>query len=73
VYWYNPTTKTMEHRDAPATYEEALRVLGGDPDSEAFVREYRGWRILGNDPMAALYRTGEAFRQMHAGRQPSVF
>jgi hypothetical protein len=60
VFWYNPTTHTMEKVPAPLVDAQAIEMLSGHPDSDEFIEEYRVWRASG-DIVEALQRTGETF------------
>ena len=63
MYWYNPTTGASERVAAPATDEEAVDMLMGDPDYSAqFVEEYLKLRRSGTPIEAALVLVG------HEGR-----
>jgi hypothetical protein len=65
MYWYNPTTCTMEE-DAPTPLvdAQAINMLSGHPDSDEFIEEYRRWR-QSYGIVEALQRTGDRFRMRH--------
>jgi hypothetical protein len=58
--WYNFKLKDFEWRTVPESDEEALALLDGYPDCEAYAQVYREWRELGASITAALIRAGEA-------------
>lgn len=58
--WYNPSLGGFEWREAPASDEEALALLG---DSPICLEVYREWRDLGAGIVAALIRAGDAARE----------
>ena len=62
MYWYNPKTRCTETIPAPATDEEALSMLEGDLNTEAFVSEYERLREMGMEVEQALIFTGHEFR-----------
>jgi hypothetical protein len=70
MYWYNPKIRSTEERATPETDEEALNLLDGDLNSEAFVMEYEKLRGAGMDIEQALVFTGHAFRLKHLRYQP---
>ena len=45
MYWYNPTTRSMEHARHPRSDAQAIEMLSGHPDSDEFIEVYRGCRI----------------------------
>jgi hypothetical protein len=61
MYWYNPTTRSMEHAKHPRSDAQALAMLSGHPDSYEFIEVYRGWRITEGVRPALLY-TGKHLR-----------
>jgi len=65
MYWYNPKTRCTETIPAPATDEEALAMLEGDLNTEAFVSEYERLREMGMEVEQALIFTGHEFRLKH--------
>jgi len=65
MYGYNPKTRSTEQRSTPKMDEEALNLLDGDLNSEAFVMEYEKLRSGGMDIEQALVFTGHAFRLKH--------
>lgn len=66
MYWYNPAIQDAEHRTAPTTDDEAIRILSARPET---VEEYKGWRRTVGIVEAMIY-TGQAFQEIDAGRQP---
>ncbi len=68
MYWYNPTIDTSERVEAPATDEQAIRMLSGTPDSAEFIKEYRRLRRSNSPIEQALILVGHEFRL----RQPEV-
>ncbi len=62
MYWYNPKTRTTEATTTPQTEAEAMSLLAGDPNSEAFWAEYERLRRAGMGIEQALIFTGHAFR-----------
>lgn len=62
MYWYNPTTRTSERIPAPATDQEAIEMLAGDPVSAVFVTEYAALRNSGMEIEQALILVGHEFR-----------
>ena len=70
MYWYNPKTRSTEERSTPKTDKEALNLLDGDLNSEAFILEYEKQRGAGMDIEQALVFTGQAFRLKHLLYQP---
>jgi hypothetical protein len=62
MYWYNPTTRTSERVQAPATDEQAVRMLAGTPDSAEFIAEYLELRRSGSPIERALVSVGHEFR-----------
>ena len=68
MYWYNPTTRTSERAQAPATDEQAIQMLAGAPDSAAFIGEYLELRRSGSPIEQALELVGHEFRL----REPEV-
>jgi len=69
MFWYNPTTRTMERVPAPIVESQAIELLSGHPDSDKYIEEYRSWRqTLGI--AEALQLTGETFRALHRGEEP---
>lgn len=69
MYWYNPTTRSMEHAQHPMSDAQANKMLSGHPDSYEFIEVYRGWRST-EDVVPALLYTGKHFQEIHAGRTP---
>ena len=69
MYWYNPTTRSMEHARHPRSDAQATEMLSGHPDSDEFIEVYRGWRSTEGVRPALLY-TGKHFEEIHAGRTP---
>ena len=70
MYWYNSKSRSTEQRSTPETDEEALNLLDGDLNSEAYVMEYEKQRGAGMDIEQALVFTGHAFRLKHLQYQP---
>ena len=70
LYWYNPKTRGTEQSSTPETDEEALNLLDGDLNSQAFVMEYERLRSAGMEIEQALVFTGHAFRLKHLQYQP---
>jgi hypothetical protein len=68
MYWYNPTIGASERVEAPATDEQAIRMLADTPDSVEFIREYRHLRRSGSPIEQALVLVGHEVRL----RQPEV-
>jgi hypothetical protein len=66
----HPKTRSTEERSNPRTNEEALNLLDGDLNSEAFVMEHEKLRGAGMDIEQALVSTGHAFRLKHPLYQP---
>lgn len=66
MHWYNPITRSMEDRTAPATDDEAREILSGREGAE---NEYDGWRVTEEITGAMLY-TGQTFQEIDAGREP---
>jgi hypothetical protein len=64
MYWYNPTTRTMENVPAPVADARAIEMLSGHPNSDEFIYQYRVWRQTCGI-VEALQRTGDAFRMRH--------
>ena len=62
MYWYNPTTRTSERVQAPATDEQAIQLLAGTPDSKEFIAEYLELRRSGSPIEQALVLVGHEFR-----------
>jgi hypothetical protein len=62
MYWYNPTTRTSGRVQAPATDEQAIRMLAGTPDSSEFIGEYCELRRSGSPIEQALVLVGHEFR-----------
>jgi hypothetical protein len=69
MFWYNPTTRTMERVPAPAFDAQAIEMLSGHPESDKYIEEYRDWRQT-LDIAEALQLTGETFRALHRGEEP---
>lgn len=69
MYWYNPTTRSMERAKHPRSDAQAIEMLSGHPDSDEFIEVYRGWRSTAGVRPALLY-TGKHFQEIHAGRTP---
>lgn len=70
MHWYNPKTMCVEDVPAPFTDEEALEMLRGDLNSEAFIREYERLREEGMGVGQALIFVGHKFRLVHLRYQP---
>ena len=68
MYWYNPTISTSQRVEAPATDEQAIRMLSGTPDSAEFIKEYCRLRRSGSPIEQVLILVGHEFRL----RQPEV-
>jgi hypothetical protein len=65
MYWYNPTTCTMEEdASAPVVDTQAIEMLSGHPESDEFIEEYRRWR-QSCGIVEALQRTVDTFRMRH--------
>ena len=62
MYWYNPTTRTSERVQAPATDEQAIQMLAGTKDSAEFLKEYLELRRSGTPIEQALVLVGHKFR-----------
>jgi hypothetical protein len=62
MYWCNPTTRTSERVQAPATDEQAIQMLAGTRDSAEFLKEYRELRRSGTPIEQALVLVGHEFR-----------
>ncbi len=62
MYWYNPTTRTSERVQGPATDEQAIRMLAGTKDSAEFIGEYLQLRRSGSPIEQALVLVGHEFR-----------
>jgi hypothetical protein len=71
MYWYNPTTRASERRPAPATDEQAIEMLAGDPTSAVFVTEYARLRNSGMEIEQALILVGHEFRLRQMERASS--
>jgi hypothetical protein len=65
MYWYNPKTRSSERISAPTTDEEAIRMLEGDPDSDALVEQYAMLREDGLEVEPALIFVGHRWRIFH--------
>ncbi len=65
MYWYNPTTRSVESRPAPATDAEAHALLAGNLNTDFFVAEYEGLRASGAGIEDALILTGHEFQIRH--------
>lgn len=65
MYWYNPKTRCTETMPTPATDMEAMAMLEGALNTEAFVAEYERLRETGMDVEQALIFTGHEFRLKH--------
>ena len=70
LHWYNPKTRSVEDVSAPLADEEALEMLRGDLDSEAFITEYERLRDDGMGVEQALIFVGHGFRLWHLRYQP---
>lgn len=70
IYWYNPKIRSTEDRPAPETNEEAVSLLAGDINSEAFLSEYNRLRESGMGIEQALIFTGHKFRLRQLEYQP---
>jgi hypothetical protein len=68
--WYNPKTKSAENVPGPRTDEEALEMLLGDPNSEAFVEEYERLGGEGMGVEQSLIFVGHRFRMRDLRYQP---
>jgi hypothetical protein len=68
--WYNPKTKSAENVPGPRTDEEALEMLLGDPNSEAFVEEYERLRGEGMGVEQSVIFVGHRFRMRDLRYQP---
>lgn len=67
--WYNPKSRSVQNVPVPFTDEEALKMLRGDQNSRAFVREYEGLRAEGMGVGQALIFVGHKFRLSHLDYQ----
>ena len=70
MYWYNPTTGTSERAQAPATDEQAIRMLEGHPVSATLVSEYAKLRRSGTPIESALVLVGHEERLRRLDRMP---
>ena len=70
MYWYNPTTGTSERAQAPATDEQAIRMLEGHPVSATLVSEYAKLRRSGTSMEQALVLAGHEERLRRLDRMP---
>ena len=70
LHWYNPKTRRVENVSAPLADEEALEMLRGDLDSDAFITEYKRLRDDGMGVEQALIFVGHGFRLWHLRYQP---
>ena len=71
MYWYNPKTRSEERVPAPVTDSEAISMLGGHPNSSAFIAEYERRREeLGMEIEQALIFVGHHFRLQYLLYQP---
>jgi hypothetical protein len=70
MHWYNPKTRSEETRPAPETDEEAVCLLEGDLNSEAFIRQYEELRGSGMDIEQAMIFVGHEFRLRQLEYQP---
>ena len=70
MHWYNPKTMYVEDVPAPFSDEEALQMLRGDLNSEAFFTEYDRLREEGMSVGQALIFVGHKFRLVHLRYQP---
>ena len=68
MYWYNPMISASKRAEAPATDEQAIRMLAGTPDSAEFIKEYCQLRRSDSPIEQALVLVGQEFRL----RQPEV-
>jgi hypothetical protein len=68
--WDNPKTKSAENVPGPRTDEEALEMLLGDPNSEAFVEEYERLREEGMGVEQSVIFVGHRFRMRDLRYQP---
>jgi hypothetical protein len=66
MYWYNSTIRISERVQAPATDEQAVRMLAGTPDSAEFIAEYLELRRSGSPIERALVLVGHEFRLREA-------
>ena len=62
MYWYNPTTRTSERAQAPATDEQAIQMLADTEDSADFIEKYCELRRSGSPIEQALVLVGHEFR-----------
>ena len=69
MHWYNPKVGKVEDVRAPSTDEEALEMLSGHPDSDAFVERYVVLREEGMSVEQALVFVGHRFRMFHLRHQ----
>ena len=70
MYWYNPTTGTSERAQAPATDEQAIRMLEGHTASATLVSEYAKLRRSGTPMEQALVLAGHEERLRRLDRMP---
>lgn len=68
--WYNPKTRSIEERPAPATDMEVEDLLGDHPNSEAFIQEYLRWRSKGRGIEEALVFASKTIQDLHLRSQP---
>ncbi len=68
--WYNPTTREEEEVPAPMSDAQAIEMLSGHSDSDAFIEEYRRISSTYKDTVEALTLTGEMFYREHRRGQP---
>ena len=70
MYWYNPATRTSERAQAPATDEQAIRMLEGHLASATLVSEYAKLRRSGTPMEQALVLAGHEERLRRLDRMP---
>ena len=70
MHWYNPKTMGVEDVPAPSTDEEALEMLRGDLNSDAFISVYERLRDEGLAIEQAIIFVGHHFRMVHLRYQP---
>jgi hypothetical protein len=66
-HWYDPVKEQWEFADLTTTDEEALALLRGSPDAEAYLRIYEEWRGLGAGVEHALLRVSALARKSETG------
>jgi hypothetical protein len=70
VHWYNPKTRSVEDVSAPSTDEEAVVMLSGNLNSEAFAEKYVGLRKEGMGVEHAMIFVVHHWRMWHLRYQP---